>query len=215
MELYEDSCNPSWRQVLQGMHTPAFVIRHDYDKKITGEPKKPHWHILILFGRQVKSNYAQRVADALGAANRYWETVPYRHGYARYMCHLDNPEKYQYSPDDVICFGGADYIEFAVNNVEKSKIKNEILIDIIQMVRKSNVHSYAMVVNYAIDSGNMEWLSILRQNGAFIAEYIKSAEWANAHDPQYRYYENQRKLNAGRQENENSVSDMDEEVGTI
>lgn len=214
LELYNDSCSPNWRQTLEVMHTPAFAIYHEYDVKATGEPKKPHWHVLILFGQQVWGSYAQRIANELGAANGYWETVPYRHGYARYMCHMDNPEKYQYNPDDVVCFGGADYIEFAVNNADKSKIKNGILIDIIQMVRKNNIRSYAMVVNYAIDSGNMEWLSILRQNGAFIAEYIKSAEWANVHDVKYQHYEMQQrqKLSTEKQKEENLTGDMEEEV---
>lgn len=210
MELYNDSCSPTWRQTLESMRTPAFAICHEHDVKITGEPKKPHWHVLILFGRQVWGGYAQRVADELGAANGYWETVPYRHGYARYMCHMDNPEKYQYDPDDVICFGGADYIEFTVSNAEKAKIKNDLLIEIIQMIRTNNVHSYAMVVNYAIDSGNMEWLNVLRQNGAFIAEYIKSAEWANAHDEKYRHYEKMQKLNTGGQKGENPTGGIEE-----
>lgn len=214
MELYEDSCNPEWQQVLQAMHTPAFAIYHDRDIKIaTGEPKKPHWHVLIEFGRQIIKSYADRVAKELGAANDYWEAIPYKHGYARYMCHMDNPEKYQYNPEDVICFCGVDYIEFAVNNAERSKIKNKILIDIIQMVRKKSIRSYAMVVNYAIDNENMEWLNVLRQNGAFVAEYIKSAEWANANDSQYRYYEKLQKLNDEKQEREDFEDNMEEEAG--
>ena len=32
-------------------------------------------------------------------------------GYARYLCHLDNPEKAQYNISDVISLGGADYQE--------------------------------------------------------------------------------------------------------
>lgn len=217
MELYDDSCSPCWRQVLQAMHTPAFAIYHNHDIKIaTGELKKPHWHVLIMFGRQIIKTYASRVADELGAANGYWESVPYKHGYARYMCHMDNPEKYQYNPNDVICFGGADYIEFTINNAEKSKIKNDILIEIIQMVRQNEIKSYAMVINFAIDNGNMEWLNVLRQNGAFIAEYIKSAEWANTYDPQYKYYENLRKLKEEKQKKADSVQHVEEEVeGTI
>jgi len=47
-------------------------------------------------------------------------------GYARYLCHLDNPEKHQYSRDDVKAFGGADYDEITQLETDKVKLCSEM-----------------------------------------------------------------------------------------
>ena len=42
---------------------------------------------------------------------KHYEMVNSTRGYARYLCHMDNPEKAPYSKDDVVSLGGADYEE--------------------------------------------------------------------------------------------------------
>ena len=93
---------------LDQCHVAALVSPlHDRDTNPSGEPKKPHYHVLLMF--ESPADYESKVAPIfaeIGAVGR--ETVNSARGYARYLCHLDNPEKAQYSPSEVRCMGGAN-----------------------------------------------------------------------------------------------------------
>ena len=78
---------------------------HDKDINPTGELKKPHYHVLIQFdGPTTYKNVKENICDLIGA------TIPKNvismRGYYRYLCHLDNPEKYQYDVNDIQTYGG-------------------------------------------------------------------------------------------------------------
>ena len=42
-------------------------------------------------------------------------------GMARYLVHLDNPEKAQYSPEDVLAFNGADWQKIAIPDDDRQE----------------------------------------------------------------------------------------------
>lgn len=48
------------------------------------------------------------------------ESVISLRGYARYLCHLDNPEKAQYEKSDVMSLGGVSYLEVIGTASDKS-----------------------------------------------------------------------------------------------
>ena len=50
---------------------------------------------------------AQEVFSVIGGVGI--ETIKCARAYARYLCHLDNPEKAQYDMENVISCSGADY----------------------------------------------------------------------------------------------------------
>ena len=104
--LYEDSAPENWRDVLDDMHIEWIESPwHDKDVNANGEPKKKHKHILLLF--QGKKSYEQikEITDELQ------QPIPQRchnaKALVRYMAHMDNPEKAQYSPSDIRAHGGA------------------------------------------------------------------------------------------------------------
>lgn len=106
--IYADSAPANWREIIESWHVPCFVSPyHDHDINPNGEPKKPHWHVQLLFDN-VKT--AQQAIDLFDQINGVGcEVINSARAYARYLCHLDNPDKYRYSPSDVIQLGGADY----------------------------------------------------------------------------------------------------------
>ena len=53
--FYEDSAPDDWQQIISDWHVPVFVSHHDQDISANGEPKKPHYHVMIMFDG-VKSN---------------------------------------------------------------------------------------------------------------------------------------------------------------
>lgn len=78
-----------------------YIIKHPGQDPpfAIGDPKKPHYHCIgvsanpLVLGRaaikfDVESNYVQRIKNLKSAV--------------RYLCHLDNPGKYQYDSDNIV-----------------------------------------------------------------------------------------------------------------
>lgn len=83
---------------------------HDRDTRFDGEYKEPHYHVLIDFGDSVTQDQAGKVISSLGCVG--CEPVPFVYSYVRNMCHLDNPDKAQYPPEDMCFYGGYSYDNF-------------------------------------------------------------------------------------------------------
>ena len=48
--VYPESAPENWREILAGYFIPAFISPlHDKDLNPTGEPKKPHHHVMLMF----------------------------------------------------------------------------------------------------------------------------------------------------------------------
>lgn len=90
----------------------AFIV-HDKDKKYNLTLVEPHIHGYIEFASRRDLNH---LASALGLLPQYIEPSG-RGKYGKvnskaYLIHAKNPDKYQYSPDDVETFGTFNYKEF-------------------------------------------------------------------------------------------------------
>lgn len=110
--LYDDSMSDNWREVITETHVPTAVSYHDKDTNPDGEIKKPHYHVLMSFDN--KKSVDQIVDVVVNLCNDTGgvpapETVGSLRGYARYLLHLDNPEKYQYDRDALQLFNGFEF----------------------------------------------------------------------------------------------------------
>ena len=102
-------------------------------------------------------------------------------GYARYLCHLDNPEKVQYSPDDVISMCGADYITAIGLVTDKYKAIGE-MIDYCEI---NSLVSYSELLKYC-RSNRFDWFRVLCDNGTVVMkEYLKSKAWTSGKNLTY------------------------------
>ena len=105
--VYPESAPEDWMELLTQQFVPAFISPlHDQDLDPTGDPKKPHYHVIIKFDNVKTLTQAKEVVDVIGGVG--CEPVKSLRAYTRYLCHLDNPEKARYSMDDVRQLGGAD-----------------------------------------------------------------------------------------------------------
>lgn len=105
--VYPESAPSSWREQLDELHVRWVEgPLHDRDLNANGEPKKPHIHVLLLFDGKKSFDQIRELTDALG------QPIPQRchdaRALVRYMAHLDNPEKAQYDPAQIVGHGGAD-----------------------------------------------------------------------------------------------------------
>ena len=180
--VYEDSAPPFWQDILHDLAVPFLISpRHDkdvYDEKdiienpnlVLGDLKKPHYHVIIDFDNTKTIKQAQEISDLLsGVKVRH---VISKKGMARYLCHLDNPDKYQYDVNDVTscCI---DYIELISIKTDKYWLIRELL----QFVDDNNIYSYHVLVRHCLRN-NESWFRSLCDNSTFIIkEYLKSKYW--------------------------------------
>lgn len=170
--VYPESAPEGWLDILSDQFVPAFVSPlHDADKNATGEDKKPHYHVVIMFDSVKTRDQAREVFERIGGVGN--EVVQSLRGYARYLCHLDNPEKAQYSVDDVKCFCGADYVGTIGLVTDKYKAIGEM----IDFCEENGVLSYSELLVYCRNE-RFDWFRVLCDNGTIvIKEYLKSKSW--------------------------------------
>ena len=154
---------------LRGFVSPC----HDRDTNADGSPKFEHRHVMIRFSGKKSMEQVREIAHACGAVNDYVQVVKDWVGYARYLCHLDNPEKVQYSPEDVIEFGGEDWLETTQKVTDDQLTEREI----IRFAREQGITSYSKLVDYADETDNTRWYRVLSKRTVFFTGYLRSAEW--------------------------------------
>lgn len=172
--VYLDSAPADWLDILQNLFVPTFISPyHDKDLNPTGENKKPHYHVMMMYD-SVKT-IEQACENFQKFCGVGCEIINSTRGYARYLCHLDNPEKEQYSIDDVKSLCGADYISAISLVTDKYQIMGEMQ----DFCEKYNVVSFYLLCNYA-RKNRSDWYRALCDNSSFyMKEYLKSKQWSN------------------------------------
>lgn len=170
---YPDTMPDNWRELASESGYELLAMFHDQDVTLDGELKEPHWHIAVRLSHAGTIDDAKEALLPLGVKE---PSVQWRDSWravARYLCHLDDPNKTQYSPDHVLEFGGADYMT-AIN---RQKDKYRIIAGMKQWVRETDCTSFAKLFDHA-EENDMEWFMALCDNCAVIMrEYIKSRRY--------------------------------------
>lgn len=171
--MYPESCPSNWHDILTDTHVPIFVSPlHDGDTNPTGETKKAHYHVIVMFDGVKTEEQCQEIVDSVNGT--MFQKVSTLRGYARYLCHLDNPEKHIYDIDDVTCLSGADYKD-AISLVSD---KYDAIGEMIDFCNEKGIVSYFALLTYA-RSNRHDWFRCLCDNGTMVMkEFLKSKEWS-------------------------------------
>lgn len=169
--LYNDSCAKDWEEYLISTGVPFSYAYHDKDFTEVGEPKKPHYHVVICFDGPITyhnvSNYAKRV----GAANDVVQPVGSVRGIVRYFCHKDNPDKYQYSEDIIQCRNGFDPQDYFNLTVTQQKALKKHLV---HFIIDNDIDEYSLLIETLLYSDDGDLYDIATQNTFFVTQYMKS-----------------------------------------
>jgi hypothetical protein len=170
--VYPESAPDDWQERLEMQRIRAFISPlHDQCVNPDGEIKKPHYHVMIMYDSLKTRAQAQTVFDIIGGVGQ--EKVQSMRGYARYLCHLDNPEKTRYDTLDVKNISGADYIGAIGLAVDKYKTIGEM----IRYCEEQHIHSFSSLLVYA-EQERQDWFRTLCDNGTMVmTEYLKSLRW--------------------------------------
>lgn len=172
--LYPESAPKDWREQIKLSGLMASVSPlHDKDINPTGEAKKAHYHILLVYSGPTTYNAVAKFTASLNA------TVPQAlesvRGMYRYFSHKDNPEKYQYNESDITAINGfniADLIELTKSEV------NEIKMNILKLVRDVDITEYSGLVDFLIDNEMFTEYDVAINNTLFFNTYITSRRHA-------------------------------------
>lgn len=170
--VYLDSAPENWREILASHFVPCFISPlHNKDINPTGEPKKEHYHVLIMYDNVKTLEQAKELISSFNGVG--CEVVNSIRGYARYLCHLDNPEKAQYSVDDVCSLCGADYNAIIGLATDKYKAIREM----IAWCNSVGCQAYCDLLEYA-SVQRADWFRVLCDCGTVVMkEYLKSTSW--------------------------------------
>lgn len=171
--VYPESAPEKWQDILAEQFVPAFISPlHDKDINPTGEAKKPHYHVVVMFDGVKTKEQAQDLFVKIGGVG--CEVVQSIRGYARYLCHMDNPDKAQYNQEDVRSLCGADYVGVVGLVLDKYKAIGEM----IDFCKEYNIYSYSDLLEYC-RSERFDWFRVLCDNGTVVMkEYLKSRTWS-------------------------------------
>ena len=168
---YPESLPTDWKEQLQATGLQVAISPlHDRDVDPTGELKKPHYHVILCYAGPTSYNVVKGLTDSLNCPIP--QPLEQVRGYYRYFTHMDNPEKYQYSPDTIETINGfsiMDFVELTKSEVLTVKRKLQSLI------REKNILEYSDFMDYLQDSENMEQeYDVASNNTYFFEKYISS-----------------------------------------
>lgn len=168
--LYPESAPDNWRELIDSWAIEWICSPlHDKDLNATGELKKPHWHLLLLFGGVKSAEQVREMTDCLNCP------LPQKthnvKALVRYMAHLDNPEKAKYQVADIEAHGGVDLNELLKPN---SSERYELIKEMMLFVRDEEITEFQDIVDYALGNRYQDWFPLLCDNSAVImVNYIK------------------------------------------
>lgn len=168
---YPESLPTNWLEILQNSGLAlAISPLHDKDVDPTGEPKKPHYHLLLCYDGPTTYNNVKTLCDSLNS------TIPIKiespRGMYRYHIHMDNPEKYQYDDRNRILMNGLDPANFnGLTETEQFKIKCEL----IQLIRDNKIYEYSNLIDYLKALELKDYLTVAMKNTLFFNSYLSSA----------------------------------------
>lgn len=170
--LYPESAPTDWIEKLQLKGVSCAISPlHDKDLNPTGEPKKPHYHIVLAYGSPTTYNNVKALTEELNCPI----PIPLEscRGYYRYLTHKDNPEKYQYNEKEIQTLNAFD-VTTILTNSELAMLKIEIQ----KLIRENNIIEYADLMNILLDSELYELWNVASNNTVFFDRYIQSGRYS-------------------------------------
>lgn len=171
--VYPESAPEDWIEIFKTHNVPFFISPlHDRDVTAVGEPKKPHYHVLLMFDSVKTEEQARVIFESIGGVG--CDKINSLRGNARYLCHLDDMDKAQYDPNEVYCYGPtADYVTV----IGLPTDKYDAIAEMIDYCDRERIISYAQLLRYA-RANNEIWFRVLCDSGTLVMkEFIKSRTW--------------------------------------
>lgn len=169
--LYPESAPSDWRDILRqrGLVAAASPL-HDKDINADGTPKKPHYHIIVVYdGPTTYSNVsALSVGELNGTIPKVLDSP---RGMYTYFTHEDNPEKAQYDKKDIEHFNNFNITDLCMlKNSEIFEIKKRV----IDFIDDNDIIEYADLIRCLMLAELKDELQVSMESTFFFDKYISS-----------------------------------------
>ncbi len=162
-ELYPDSSSYDcdmllrrlsyyWDKYYYILHDKDVYTEEDYDKYLSenkyepdwviGQRKKPHYHVIGVNGSPCMLG---RAAKKFGVPSNHVQPVQKFKNTVQYLIHLNNPNKYQYEPEEIIT--NDESLPTILKRKQEAEEKADMLL---QFILTSDVCSITELSKYAI-----------------------------------------------------------------
>ncbi len=147
---------------------------HDSDIDEDGKPKKPHYHILFKFHAQRSIDDFVNFCGEHGLVplrNQYGKYIHVANpiGYARYLIHIDQPHKFQYSAGEVQQFNGIqDYITYISTSADEDL---QIMLITLFIMKYPFCKTYSEWSMFFFNT-HPEWVHVFRTNTIYFKAII-------------------------------------------
>lgn len=186
--VYPDSAPENWQDVLRDQLVECLISPlHDKDVEPTGEIKKPHYHVVLSFKSPTSYEKAKEVFSEINGVVppvRDCKVKDFKQ-MARYLCHLDQPNKHRYNVDDVVSIGAIDYPALVMSGADE----DEMLDCIFDFINAYSITRFCDFIDL-VRAEKPEWRRVVyHQYNGLIARYIKdrrNAELEDIYGNQYR-----------------------------
>lgn len=175
--VYPDSAPENWKDLLDEQRIEWVCSPlHEFDVDPNGEVKKAHYHVLLMFGG-VKS-YEQVISFIEFLHCPIPQRCHNARASVRYMAHLDNPNKFQYSSSEIESHGGVDLQELLK---PCSSLRYSMLKDMCEYIHQHQITEFSDFVFRCMDEHYDDWFPLITDNSSyFIGQVIKSVRFKSA-----------------------------------
>lgn len=161
-----DSCPDNYTEILDDMHLEWVESPlHDKDINADNTPKKVHKHIGVFFDGKKSYNQVLEISQKLNGTIP--QIVHNAKSLVRYFAHLDNPEKAQYSPSDILGHGGIDVRSLLAPN---SATRYELVREMITWVEENDIREYSDLMRYAVEERYDDWFPVLVDHNSIVMQ---------------------------------------------
>lgn len=174
MVLYPESAPEDWKDQLKRSGLKCAISPlHDKDANPTGEPKKKHYHIILVYEGPTTFNNVKRFTESLNQPIP--QPLEQVRGYYRYLTHEDNPEKAQYSKTGIETLNGfaiQDFVELTRGEV------NRLMREVQQFIRDNEITEYGDLMDCLMDGGEVmaDMYDVASSHTLFFKAYLTS-QW--------------------------------------
>lgn len=171
--VYPESAVSDWKERIQKLFVKT-LISPVHDKDINPDEnntlKKPHYHVLLMFDSVKTYKQVTEITEELKATIPQIAHSP--KGLARYMTHMDNPEKAQYKVEDIVALNGADLSELLKPS---SQDRYSMIREMLQFINDNQIMEFEDILIYAMNNKFDTWFPLLCDSSAYvIGQAIKS-----------------------------------------
>lgn len=185
------------------VYTKLDVEQKKVDADKIGYPKKEHWHLILCFASMKSFAQVVEISKELNCS-AFVKEVHSLVGALRYLCHLDEKNKYIYSENDVVCrFNDyAQRIEVGTNNFN---FVGQLVADL----SMNRINEFYDLIAFYSATDNKKMLNFCQKNSYFSVSVVKSKKYSkeNVDKEIKKRYNNTCKPSGGAQASSKSLQE--------